>query len=144
MKAIVAILLLLTVTTFFGETPRLLLIPGNVTIGKETDITVDVYVYNDSKKAVTVPSLEYISAFYVLRDPTGVRLPRAGTAAQIFSHPRKGHRLQPNGVERTTIKIEIPAEIGDLAELHVELGQGEHPSRSNSILLFRPSEDVAK
>lgn len=137
-------LLVFTVAYSWGQAPRLLLVTSNTTISKQTDINVDVYVYNDSQRPVQVPSLEYISTFYVLRDPAGIRLPRAGTSAQVFSHPREEHSLQPHGVERTTIKVEIPAEIGDLAEIHVELGQGDHPARSNSILLFRPPEDLAR
>jgi hypothetical protein len=142
--AITILLLVFTVTHSLSETPRLLLIASNTTISKQTDINLDVYVYNDSKRRVKVPSLEYISTFYVLRDPAGIRLPRAGTSAQIFSHPRKEHSLRPNGVEQITIKIEVPAEIGDLAEVYVELGRGDHPWRSNSVLLFRPTEDLGK
>jgi|SRR6267154_2460118 len=120
-----------------AEGLRLLLVPTGSSITPKSQVTLDVYVYNESDKPAKTPTLENISTVCVLRDVNGVRAPRTESSAEMKFHSGPEHTLKPHRVERKTIKVDIPAEPGDLVEVYVEIGT---PSslRSNSILLSCP------
>jgi hypothetical protein len=120
-----------------GEGLQLLLVPVNTSITPNSQLTVDVYIYNDSDKPAKAPTLENISTVCVLRDVNGVRAPRTESSAEMKFHSGPEHTLKPHRAERKTIKVDIPAEPGDLVEMYVEIGT---PSslRSKSILLSCP------
>jgi hypothetical protein len=122
--------------------PILLLVPTQTFITPNARVECEVYLYNDSKKAVMVPSFETISKVYGLRDMKGIRLPRGASSTSIASHPPGEHSLGPGRVERTRIIVEIPAASGDLVDLYIEIGS-KSVLRSNSVLLFCPAEEKA-
>jgi hypothetical protein len=125
-----------------AETPRLLLVPVHNSIKPNGYVECDLYLYNDSKRATMVPSLETVSKVYVLHDPTGTRLPRGDSSSLVLTHSAGEHRLKAGKVEHTKITIQLSAEVGDLAEVYVEIGKGPM-LRSNSVLLFCPAEEKA-
>ena len=143
MRTFITVLFVVAVSgTALGETPRLLLVPVQTSIKPHGSVECDLYLYNESKRATMVPSFESISKVYVLRDPTGARLPRGDSSSLVTTHSSGEHSLKPGKVERTRITIEISAEPGDLAEIYVEIGKGPI-LRSNSVLLFCPVEEKA-
>lgn len=142
MRALLSLFLVAVVTALaLGETPRLLLVPVQTSIKPHGSIECDLYLYNDGKKATMIPSFESLSKVYVLRDPTGTRLPRGDSSSLVTTHASGEHSLKPGKVERTKITIEIAAEPGDLAEVYVEIGKGPM-LRSNSVLLYCPVESA--
>ena len=130
-----------------GAVPRFLLVPSQLFMSPNGSVECDLYLYNDSKKTMTVPSFETISKVYDLQDVHGVRLPRGASTTQITSHLPREHSLRSGGVEHAKITIEIPAEAGDVVEVYVEIGS-DTVLRSNAILLLcrveeKPSRAVA-
>lgn len=135
-RVLMAALLIATpVAHLRAEGLRLLLVPIGTSVAPGAQVTVDIYIYNDSDKPAKAPTLENISTVSVLRDINGVRAPRTESSAEMKFHSDSERTLKPHQGERKTIKVDIPAELGDLAEIYVEVGT---PSalRSNSILLY--------
>jgi hypothetical protein len=125
-----------------GDAPRLLLVPIQTSIKPNGSVECDLYLYNEGKKTTMVPSFEAISKVYVLRDPSGRRLPRGDSSSLVVTHSAGEHGLKPGKVEQTKITIDIAAEPGDVAEVFVEIGKGP-TLRSNSVLLICPMEEKA-
>ena len=118
---------------------QLLLIPVETSIKPRATVRFDLYLWNNSGRPTKVQSLQLLSTTYVLRDITGTRLPRFKSSTQSASHPLSERLLQPNSAEQTRIRIDIPAERGDLVEVYAEIGGGASALRSNTVLLFCPS-----
>lgn len=138
MKAlIIALLLGTSVNTALGQATRLLLVPVEASIKPRANVRLDVYLCNDSPRPIKIPSLKLLSTNYVLRDITGARLPRFKSLTPSASHPLSEQVLQANSVKRTRIRMDIPAERGDLVEVYVEIA-GSSALRSNPVLLFCP------
>jgi hypothetical protein len=138
MKAFIITLVLACFANIAQAGPtRLLLIPVETSLKPRADVQFDLYLWNNSARPTKVPSLKLLSTTYVLRDISGKRLPRFKSSTQSASHPLSEHLLQPNTAERTRIRIDIPAERGDLVEVYAEIS-GSSALRSNVVLLFCP------
>ena len=118
-----------------AEPLRLLLIPLETSIRPGANVRFDVCLWNNGSQPRKIPSLKLLSTTYILRDIKGTRLPRYKSSTQSASHPLSERLLQPNAVERMSIRIDIPAERGDLVEIYAEVG-GASALRSNTVLLF--------
>lgn len=137
MKIAITILsLALALAAAHADEARLLLIPVETAIKPRSKISFDVYLCNVGRRAVKVPSLDFISTISWSTKLTGKSSP-APVELQgktSTSSPAK-HILPPNSVEWKRITPNISAEPGDLVEVYVQIGPPPH-LRSNSVLLF--------
>jgi hypothetical protein len=141
MRTIIAALTLAAFhATAFGDSLRLLVVCEEVNIKANSSVRCDLYLYNDSDARCFAPSFETVATILALHDVNGVRLPRGDSSSLVTGHASGKQRLEARAVKRTTITVKIPAEVGDLVELYVEVG-GDPVVRSNKILLFCPSDE---
>lgn len=139
MRWLITIISLVIATVASGQSLRLILVPQQTTVLPDRPSKFDIYLFNDGTKATKVPSLQEFTATYTLRRQTGEEEPAVTTSSRIFSHPLKGHSLAANRFHHAVVEISIEANIGDLVELHIEVG--DKPAlKTNSVLLYRPIE----
>lgn len=131
-------LIALAVQSTQGTTLRLLLVPTQSVVKPHAKVTFDMYLCNENSKPATAPTFQTVAKDYVLRDIAGKRLPRGHSSSLVFDHPAGDQVLQPNSIQRKRIEMAIPAEPGDLVEVHVEIGI-RSVLRSNSVFLFCPN-----
>lgn len=134
------LLLVFSITPARAQSPRVILVPLETAVKTRATVSFDVFVYNDSPKPVKIPPIELFSAVYSLRGTSGNTLPRVETSAKIASHPPQPHTLGSKAGEHRTIKMEIPAEPGELVEVYIEIGR-ETVLRSNTVLLYCSLEE---
>jgi hypothetical protein len=135
MKAFCILLSLCLVTTASSESLRLILVPQQLVAAKDGSTTkFDVYLYNDSDKPQTVPSLESFRALYTVRRH-GDSDTKSESYSRKFSHPIKDHVLQAHRVDHATIDVSLTLDDGDFLEVHLEIGDKELLT-SNSVLLL--------
>jgi hypothetical protein len=132
-----AAIFLLVIGSARAQSIRLLLIPVEATIEAHAAATFDVFVYNDSETLVNIPSLELFSAVYSFRDRANDAILRVENLANIATHAPPPHSLAPKSVEQRRIRLEIPANPGELVQVYVEIGR-ESVMRSNTVLLGCP------
>jgi hypothetical protein len=133
MKTSIAILsLILVAVVVRAEKPRFLLVPLETSIKPGSKATFDVYVWNDSRRPVSVPSLDFISTVTSSKN-SGT----AEVAGKTSTSTPDEHSLSPNSVEWKRITSDIKAQPGDLIEVYVQIGSPPR-LRSNSVLLFCP------
>lgn len=138
MKIIATVLLLMClVGAVLGDEPRLLLVPREASIKPGRNVKFDVYLCNQTNQPRIVPPLTLISTNYVLRDVTGVRLPRFRSSTERALHALAGHILQPNAFDHAMVMLDVFAEPGDLAEIYIEV-KGTRILRSNTVQMFCP------
>lgn len=134
-------LIISALVAFFGavataaESPQVILVPLQTSIKKNATVRFDVFVYNQTSKSVEVPPINLFSAVYEFRDTRNSKPSRVSGTSKIATHPPPPHTLAPKRFERGTIDLEIPAQSGEVVELHIEIGRGPF-LRSNSVLLY--------
>lgn len=135
MKTFCILLSLCLVTTASSESLRLILVPQQLVVAKDGSTTkFDAYLYNDSDKTQTVPSLESFRALYTVRRH-GSSDAKSESYSRKFSHPIKDHLLQAHRVDYATIDVSFAVDDGDFVEVHIEIGD-KQVLTSNSLLLF--------
>jgi hypothetical protein len=120
--------------------PCLLLAPSETSIKPGATVELTVYLYNPGPSRIEAPSLELLSLTFTVDDPGGKHFGKAGGTKEISTGPMRKQTLEPRGVERRTINLEIPAEPGDLVKIYAELGK-KPVLRINSVLLFCPPKE---
>ena len=136
MKKLLTIIFAFSTLQMSGAEPlRLLLVPVETSIKRQASVTFDVYLVNTDLRAQPAPSLELLFGTYDLDDVKGARLPRGGDWGETTTVPPSPHVLQPNAIEHRQIRMDIPAEPGDLVKVFVEI-RGRVGLRSNFALLF--------
>jgi hypothetical protein len=119
---------------------RLFLLPTDPYLKRSGSVSFDVYLYNDTRKAVKLPSLEMLAADWNLKDVSGKRLYRTGGSRTIVDHPAENRQFDPGRIEHRRVELEIDPEPGDLVTVYVTLGD-KAKVRSNTVLLFRPNSN---
>lgn len=115
-------------TYFFLIPKRTSFIPGE-------ECVVDMYLLNRTGGVLKVPSLDaYEAVYHVSRPGSAGSLPRVGGTGPIYSHDLVSETIKPHGMKHSATKIAIKADIGELVELYVELGDKSR-IRSNTVLL---------
>ena len=136
MKALSLVLSIIVVATARAEPLRLILVPQQVVIPRQSSAAkFDLFLYNSGSAARVVPSLHQFRALYTIRYHTkSDSLSRADIRA--FSHPIKDHTLKAKGVDHAAIEIDLLPDDGDYVELRVEVGHDERALASNTVLLL--------
>ena len=134
MKIFYALISLILATTAVADPLRLILVPQQVVISHDAETKFDVYLYNDSDSAVSVPSLESFRALYTIRSE-GTDDARVESDFRKFSQPIKEHVLKAHRVDHTIITIQFSPGDGDYLELSIEVGS-KRTLRSNSVIML--------
>lgn len=116
-------------------TVRLFLLTSKPYIAEGKPVSLDIYLYNEGKKATTLPPLKFVSADWSLTDPAARRLPRSGVLATISDHGTPEVEVPPGAVLYENIQVDIKAKPGDLLKVNARLGE-RRILESNSILLY--------
>ncbi len=151
MKAFIIIALTIFIAqTALAREPHLLLVqtqtsvrPHTVSSKRSTErhpnLTFDVYLYNGSGRPVSAPTLEFFSTVAWVSNSMDRRSGFLGGEDEMSNGGLLDHLLPANSVEHRRIKVELPAQPGDLLEVHIEIGHFRNRIRSNTVLLFCPT-----
>lgn len=133
-KLVILALITLTATTS-AEPLRLILVPQQVAISASGAPTkFDAYLFNDSKTAQNVPSLETWTIIYGFRAGESSD-GKFESFTRKFPLPIKNHLLKPQRCDHTVIEVDIEPRDCDFAEFYIELGSNE-VLRSNRVVLL--------
>ncbi len=138
MRTLTTVLFLASACNMTAQ-PRLLLIPMETAVAPQANVTFDVVAINDSKESVNIRSLESFRGVYSIRDTTGKRQHRVSGFARTATHSSKERKLLPGAFEQQKIRLDVPAEPGDVVQVYIKIGS-DPGMRSNSLLLYCPAE----
>jgi hypothetical protein len=141
MTKLTLIIMFLAVSARLGHADdlQLLLVSPQTKIAPHGEVALEVYIYNGGQKSQLVPSLGEINTVVTVRDLRGAKLPTTDSSAELKSHSDHRHALKAKATEHRTVKANIAAEAGDLAEVYVEI---RTPAivRSNALLFYCETE----
>ena len=131
--------------SFAADELRLIIAPKSPILTANGHTDSDAYIYNASKKRITVP-VPYagFNVVWRLRDICKVRPEREGTYADIGTHTVDPYLVNPGSAIRCEhLVASIQAEPGDVLEFYITIDRKPKSGavqtiRSNSVLLYRP------
>lgn len=138
-----------------AEELKLILAPRSAQLTAEGNVEFDLYIYNASDKAKTVPAPEALfDVFWTLRDPDKRRPERHGSHFGLATDGPTKYVITPRKAIHCILGTHFESQPGDLLEFFIsidtrankvkaDLKPGE-TIRSNSALLYRPKEDEAQ
>lgn len=99
-------------------------------------VLLDIYLYNDGKKAIRIPPLEFAFATWSLTDTSGRgREMRAGVSTVVSDHGTPDIIVPAGTVLYQRTEQDVGAEAGDVVTIRVRLGK-KRRLESNSACVY--------
>lgn len=115
---------------------RLFVLVPEAYVGSGKAVQLDIYLYNDGKTAITVPSLMFASTNWSLTDTSGKeRGVRAGVSRVVSDHGTADIIVPPGAVLYQRTELDVGAEAGDVVTIRVQLGK-KRRLESNSACVY--------
>lgn len=125
----------LTAELASGQSVSLLLIPKRTSFAPGEQCVFDMYLLNQTGKALKVPSLDAYEAVYtVWRPASAEQLPRVSGTGPVYSHDLASEMIKSKAVKHSTTTVSLKVDAGELVELYIEVGNKSR-IRSNIVLL---------
>jgi hypothetical protein len=115
--------------------PHLFAVAPEVFVEPSKAVSVDIYLYNDSEKELSVRPLRFASAQWSSSDPKGDRFMRSGESRTVSDHGAPDDIVQPHAMLYQRIELDIKPENGDIITVRVTLGK-DPVFEANPVLLY--------